>query len=228
MLHISSAQSTSGLKPTRRRHWAKKLVTGLGALLALTTISLRLLGGLQVGDLGGGSRLNMSGLQAAWAKGDIVVLVRHAERCDRSDNTCLADADGITINGSETSKSVGQHLKSLGLEHATVISSPETRTHQTAYFMFGKAAETQEWVRECDKNFTDKVLAHKKAGSNLVLITHSGCIDQFQRRMHVLGGQRASDYNQAFFISVGPAGKPKMLGSINASAWQSVLARAQP
>ncbi len=32
------------------------------------------------------------------------------------------------------------------------------------------------------------VQAHKAGGENLILITHSGCIDQFERKVGVPGG----------------------------------------
>ncbi|WP_166359507.1 histidine phosphatase family protein [Pseudomonas akapageensis] len=202
---------------------AKKLF----ALLALTAATLWLSGCTRIEDLDSGAQMTKTGVYAGWAKGEIIVLVRHAERCDRSDNPCLADADGITIKGSETATQVGQGIKSLGLDQATILSSPETRTKQTAYSMFGKPADTQEWLKECDQDFTGKLLAHKQAHRNLVLITHSGCIDHFARDMKVSGGQRSSDYTEAFFISVDELGKPKILGSVNAAAWQRVLAKAE-
>lgn len=197
------------------------------ALIALATAAIWLPGCSRIEDLASGDQMTKAGVYAGWTKGEIIVLVRHAERCDRSSNPCLADADGITVIGSETARQVGQGIKRLGLEQATILSSPETRTKQTAYAMFDKPADTQEWAKECDKDFTGKLLAHKEPKRNLVLITHSGCIDHFARDMKISGGQRESDYTEAFFISVDDLGKPKILGSINAAAWQRVLAKAE-
>ena len=63
------------------------------------------------------------------------------------------------------------------------------------------------------------MLAHKKAHENLVLITHSGCIDQFQRKLGVRAGQRDSAYTQAFFVKVDGKQAPRILGSLDAMDW---------
>jgi phosphohistidine phosphatase SixA len=223
MLHVVGSHTAVAIQSKRR---TSPLGKKLCAIIALAAATLWLTGCSRIEDLGASDKMAKAGVYAGWAKGEIVVLVRHAERCDRSENACLADADGITVKGSEASKEVGQGIKSLGLEHTTILASPETRTKQTAYYMFGKAAETQEWIRDCDKSFTGKLLAHKEPKQNLVLVTHSGCIDHFARDMNVSAGQRSSDYAQAFFISVDDQGKPKILGSMNAAQWQGILAKA--
>ncbi|MCV8014139.1 hypothetical protein ODR15_21395 [Escherichia coli] len=39
-----------------------------------------------------------------------IFLFRHGERCDRSDNLCLSDADGITLLGAEQAVNNGEML----------------------------------------------------------------------------------------------------------------------
>ncbi|WP_258365173.1 histidine phosphatase family protein [Pseudomonas syringae] len=84
-----------------------------------------------------GENMAMSGLYASWEKGDVMVLVRHGERCDRSSNDCLGASDGITRYGSSVSTDVGRSFSELGLAQTDVITSPLTRTAQTAQAMFG-------------------------------------------------------------------------------------------
>ena len=50
-------------------------------------------------DFGLESPAGMTALAASWAKGEVVVLVRHAERCDRSTAPCPDTPDGITADG---------------------------------------------------------------------------------------------------------------------------------
>lgn len=216
------------LPVTQRR---KRVPRGAKMILALvvgfTALGLWLASGPQVKDLGVANNMAKAGLQAHWAKGEVVVLVRHAERCDRSKAECLGASDGITVDGSLAAAAAGAGLQQLGLQHAQVFASPLTRTRQTAEFMFGKAADTQDWLAQCDKGFAGDVVAHKVAGKNLVLVTHSGCVDQFERHLHVPGGERSSAYAQALFATVDGTGKARILGSMNAAQWRQVQAQAQ-
>ncbi|RMN76753.1 hypothetical protein ALQ53_04112, partial [Pseudomonas cannabina] len=47
---------------------------------------------VHVVNLGAGNNLKVSGLRDQWLRGDVVVMIRHAERCDRSTNPCMASA----------------------------------------------------------------------------------------------------------------------------------------
>lgn len=211
--------------PTRRRKpSARTLLIGLCVLVALASVTTWVATRTRVVDLAGDNQMNRSGVYNEWAKGAVIVLVRHAERCDRSSNPCLDDPSGITIAGSQEAKNVGDGLETLGLGNAKLLSSPEVRTRQTAHFMFGKAIDTEEWIQECDQTFTESTLAHKTPNQNLVLVTHSGCIDHLERQLKVSGGERSSEYASALFISVGANGKPRILGQMNAHEWGKLLA----
>ncbi len=173
-------------------------------------------------DLGVGNNLIKSGLKEQWRQGSVVALVRHAERCDRSANPCLGDAEGITVNGSNAAIAVGTGIRQLGLEKVRIIASPSTRTRQTADLISGRAVPTQDWVAECDDGFKDAVLTHKSRNENLILITHSGCIDHFERLMGVRAGQRSSVYMQTIFVQVDGSHEPRILGSLNAAQWKAL------
>ncbi|HCS46020.1 MAG TPA: histidine phosphatase family protein [Pseudomonas sp.] len=173
-------------------------------------------------DLGAGNNMIKSELKEKWVQGSIVALVRHAERCDRSANPCLGDAEGITVNGSNAAIAVGTGLRQLGLDKARMIASPSTRTRQTADLISGRAVTTQDWVSECDSAFKEAVLAHKSRNENLILITHSGCIDHFERQMGVRAGERSSAYTQTLFVKVDGIHDPRILGSLNAAQWKEL------
>lgn len=192
------------------------LILGLGALafwfLTTTTVI----------NLGVGQNMLKSELPELWMHGDVVVMVRHAERCDRSGNPCLGSSDGITVKGGYAALAVGAGLQQLGLGKAELIASPLIRTRQTADFIWGREVAIQHWLSECNSGFKDAVLEHKRPGKNLVLITHSGCIDQFERKMDVRAGARSSAYTEAFFVQVDGVHSVKMLGSLAAAAWKDM------
>lgn len=178
-------------------------------------------------NLSSDTQLRDNGVYADWAKGEIILLVRHAERCDRSANPCLDDSSGITRAGSQAAALVGSGVQHLGLARTDVLSSPEVRTRQTAHFMFGTLPRSEDWVQQCTPGFTSQAMAHKAADRNLVLVTHSGCIDQLERQLGVRAGERSSAYTEAVFVSVGDNGKPRILGRMNAPQWRQLLATVQ-
>jgi broad specificity phosphatase PhoE len=157
-----------------------------------------------------------------WHTGEIVVLVRHAERCDRSSNPCSGPADGITDAGSKAASDLGQRYEQLGMEQTDVFTSPVTRTAQTSHFMFGKDAVTQNWLATCGAGLRNDVVAHKRSHHNLLLVTHSGCISDFEAQT---GFQHAatSEYVSSLFIGIDANGELEVLGILNAEDWPSLL-----
>ncbi|WP_121103061.1 histidine phosphatase family protein [Pseudomonas sp. WPR_5_2] len=157
----------------------------------------------------------------SWEAGEVVVLVRHAERCDRSSNPCLGPADGITRAGSDAAAAVGQGLVRLGMTQADVLSSPLTRTAQTAHYMFGSDAQTQEWLATCGSTWRNDIVAHKRAHRNLVLVTHSGCIGDFEA-LNGFKNAAKSEYGSSLFVRIDNKGQLQVLGIMNAEDWRSL------
>ena len=62
---------------------------------------------------------------------------------------------------------------------------------------------------------------------NLVLVTHSGCIDHVERQLKVPGGERSSEYASALFVSMNSDGKARILGQLNANEWRNVVANTR-
>ncbi|SEI19284.1 Phosphohistidine phosphatase SixA [Pseudomonas asplenii] len=166
--------------------------------------------------------MHSTGVYAHWKAGDMIVLVRHAERCDRSSNPCLGPADGITQLGNHSASDVGNALQHIGMANTDVLSSPTTRTTQTARAMFGKTALTADWLLSCGPSLGQDALAHKAAHRNLVLVTHSGCIDDLEKQLGYRHPNK-SEYTSSVFVSVGADGQLSLLGTLNAEDWQSVL-----
>lgn len=173
-------------------------------------------------DLGVGNRLLTSGLLASWRDGNVVVLVRHEERCDRSSNPCFGPADGLTIHGTQQAKEIGKAFKTLGMESADILSSPTTRTAQTSQFMFGKTLLSPGPLAICGDAMGEEILSHKQPGRNLVLITHSACINDFEQ---ALGYPHAvtAEYGSALFVEVLGNGHFKTLGIMNSVDWPAAI-----
>ncbi|WP_455926000.1 lipopolysaccharide core heptose(II)-phosphate phosphatase PmrG [Pseudomonas putida] len=205
--------------PLRRR----TLAIALAAVAASASLTGWALHPTGPADLSDGKTMRHSGLKAAWQAGNVAVLVRHGERCDRSDGACLGDADGITLDGSRVASDVGNDLQAMGMTQAQVLTSPLTRTRQTAMFMFGAAATPQNWLADCRKTILSDVVAHKQPGHNLVLVTHSECINALEKQAGIRGGS-GPGYASALFVTVDPiTGASHVLGAVNPSQWTRML-----
>ena len=162
-------------------------------------------------------------LAQSWAKGDVIALVRHAERCDRSSKPCLGPLDGITERAVRTAQVVGADFKQLGLNKVDIYSSQMTRTRQTANAMFTRPVAAQDWLFDCRGSILHDALKHKVAGRNLVLITHSECMDALVSDLHA-ATNTSFGYATALFINAdGAQGGPQMLGYIEPEHWSKVI-----
>ncbi|MCK3865334.1 histidine phosphatase family protein [Pseudomonas sp. B329] len=173
-------------------------------------------------DLGVGNRLVTSGVLASWRQGDLVVLVRHEERCDRSKNPCFGPVSGLTIQGTQRATELGKAFDSLGMEATDVLSSPTTRTAQTSLFMFGKTELSPGPLAICGDAMAEEILSHKKPSRNLMLITHSACMSDFQTSLG-FPHAAAAEYGSALFVKVLPNGKLEAMGTLKIQQWAAVL-----
>lgn len=210
-------------KPRSRRgyiKWLRKWWAGL-AVIALLLAGF-LLWPSSPRDLGVGNRLLSSQVLPSWRDGDLIVLVRHEERCDRSTNPCFGGPEGLTIVGTQRAQELGKAFLKLGMEGSDVLASPALRTAQTSHFMFGNAELTSGQQAICGAAIGEELLSHKQPGRNLVFVTHSGCIADFEK---TLGYPRAAfpEYGSALFVRVKANGKFETLGIMNNSAWPAVL-----
>ncbi len=203
----------------RYRNAAVVLVS---ALLVIPLV-LFLLRPAAVADLAHGNVTGAQALMTGWGKGDLIVLVRHVERCDHSTAPCLVGNDGITERSRSVAVGVGTHFQNLGLDKADIYNSPILRTAQTAGFMFNKVGTGEDWLIGCRGTMLRDALAHKVAGRNLILVTHSECMDQLEKDLHV--PTSTLGYGASLFISAETPQTPRMLGFIEASDWPTVTTR---
>ncbi|MFJ4145130.1 histidine phosphatase family protein [Pseudomonas sp. NPDC089734] len=174
-------------------------------------------------DLSQSHNLRKANILAHWAEGDLVVLVRHAERCDHSTNPCLGPSDGITRKGQGMALQLGNAFRALGLDKTDIFNSPLMRTAQTAHFAFNDASLDQDWLANCRHSLLDDIEQHKVAQRNMVLITHSECFNELEKSLKV-SARTVPDYGSALFVAVNKDNhSPRILGFLDAQDWKAVI-----
>lgn len=167
-------------------------------------------------------------LTDSWAKGDVIALVRHGERCDRSSAQCQGPMDGVTVRGLAAVQALGADFKQLGLSHTDIYSSLLTRARQTADAMFAHPVEAQDWLFNCRGSMLRDALKHKVAGHNLILVSHSECMDQLLMDMN-LSTSTTFGYGASLFIKTDGANEdPQMLGYIEPKDWKNIVPVVTP
>lgn len=168
-------------------------------------------------------------LETHWDQGNVVALVRHAERCDRSDNECLEGNSGITVPGMKEAIEVGKEFEHLPEQTTIIYNSPVKRTDQTAELMFGEATEEQAWLREgCKENLYSDIFKYKQEGKNLILVTHSTCIDRLgeleDNKLVQMDIHDKSTYNSSIFMTVNAQEQEAyVLGYLFADEWDQAF-----
>ncbi|MNP60800.1 hypothetical protein D3C76_1559180 [compost metagenome] len=94
------------------------------------------------------------------------------------------------------------------------------RTAQTSGYMFNKVDAGDDWLINCKGTMLRDALAHKVAGRNLILVTHSECMAQLQKDLEV--PTSTFGYGAALFVTAQALQAPHVLGFIEASDWHSV------
>ncbi|EOW3197454.1 hypothetical protein ACOV2G_004887 [Escherichia coli] len=83
-----------------------------------------------------------------------IFIFRHGERCDRSDNQCISDPNGITLVGAEQAINNGEIFNARISDYA-IYSTNTTRTIQTAKYFSGKAVTVLPELSVCDESIFD-------------------------------------------------------------------------
>lgn len=160
-----------------------------------------------------------SAFQQRWTQGNVILLVRHMERCDRSSAPCLGAADGITARAGELAKSLGDTIARYGLATTDIYSSPLTRTAQTADLMFDHPVARQDWLYSCkDGDMLSHIRQHKAEHRNLVLVTHSECFDRLRENLHLTEGD-TPEYGETLVLFDNAANSPRIAGEIETRDW---------
>lgn len=176
-----------------------------------------------IADLSEEHRHYTGELLQSWREGKVIALMRHLERCDKHDVPCLTDdPEGLTARALPVGQALKEDFAQLGLDRAIIYNSPFSRTAQTEMLVFDDAGEDRDWLVHCELDFLNQALANKPAESNLILVTHSHCINRVQE---VLGyADEDPHYGSVVFLSLADAsGQPKVLGFLDADDWYPTL-----
>lgn len=209
---------------SRRRH--KRLALGAKWLLVVAMIGLLvwlatvLWGPAKARDLSTGDPADVSRLVSEWHTGGVIVLVRHLERCSRVDAACLGPATGITARSAQVGATLAEEFRELGLDSVDIFNSPLVRTVQTADLLF-EASVVEDWLYKCEDSFLEDAMRRKVDGRNLILVTHSSCMDESEQALQLSDVE--FDYGTALFISAGKGGRGRALGFIDATDWDLVF-----
>ena len=163
-----------------------------------------------------------SNMLEEWQEGDLIVFVRHLERCSRVDAACMADEPtGITQRSSTLGLEMRAQLAGLGLTATDVYSSPLTRTSQTSSLLFAEPTANEDFLYQCKKNFVQDALAKKIPGRNLVLVTHSSCLDAVNANYAY--AEVDYKYGASVILNVESLTEQNVLGFVDADDWLLTL-----
>lgn len=115
----------------------------------------------------------------------VVFLFRHGERCDRSENQCLNDKRGITVNGADDAGRQGEVFKKY-FNHFSLYSTNTVRTIQTATYFAGTSPRVDENISVCnDSLIIEKINYLLTHSENLpvVIFTHNHCLLYLAKKM---------------------------------------------
>lgn len=176
-------------------------------------------------DLSYSERADIESLLSEWRDGDLIVVMRHLERCDRYDFPCLRDdPGGITARSVSVAQALREDFFQLGLNNADIYYSPMTRTAQTSELLFDQA-RVQDWLYQCRRagDLFDSAIRNKSPGRNLVLVTHSSCIDKFENALGF--DSDLPQYGASIFVHADDEPiRPRLIGFVDPDDWDRVFA----
>lgn len=176
----------------------------------------------EIPDLSEESRYELPNLSAQWESGEMIVLLRHLERCDKEDYPCLQGTEGVTARSVEVGNVLAENFTQLGLDKTVIYNSPLTRTAQTETIVFGDMGDDKDWLYKCRESMLNDALEHKVPGKNLILVTHSSCISAFEQELGY--DSETPEYGTSLFFTQGSEpGSLDVLGFLDADDWEMAL-----
>ena len=116
---------------------------------------------------------------------------------------------------------------------AIIFNSPVKRTSQTAQFMFPGRSTSQEWLhKSCKNEFLEDIFKHKQDGLNMILVTHSTCINNLRSLDHkkFIPVDAGEDKNYALTVFLTIPKEPEVafvLGYVNVQDWENLSHKKQ-
>ncbi|CAH0270222.1 Lipopolysaccharide core heptose(II)-phosphate phosphatase [Pseudomonas sp. Bi70] len=216
------------LRPVRRLYYKLSARQRRGALVACMAVSFTTAVGAfvmhppEIEDLSEEHSNEVPNLLTRWKEGDVIVLLRHLERCDKEDYPCLEGTEGITSRSVPMGGWLAEGFGQLGLAKTDVYNSPLTRTAQTEELVFNDLGIDKDWLYKCRETMLKDALEHKMPGKNMVLVTHSSCISAFEQSLGY--DTETPEYGTAvFFTKSADSDSLKVVGFLEADDWKRVL-----
>ena len=97
-------------------------------------------------------------------------------------------------------------------------ASDQLRAVQTTSSMFGRTPQEQSWLYKCEGSMLEQALQHKVAHRNLILVTHSECIEDLEHSVSVKD-PATPDYASTLFVLSEKDQTPRLLGYLDADQW---------
>lgn len=203
------------------RQRKRALIWSLGASLAVFVGAL-ISHSPEIADLSEEGRHKLPSLLTQWENGDVIVLLRHLERCDKEDYPCLEGTKGVTSRSVAVGNVLADSFAQLGLGKADIYNSPLTRTAQTEAIVFDDVGIDKDWLYKCRETMVSDALQHKVPSKNLILVTHSSCISAFERELGYDSDKPAYG-TSLFFVHSSESGSWDVLGFLDADDWSVAL-----
>lgn len=176
----------------------------------------------EIADLSEEGRHQLPALLTKWESGDVIVLLRHLERCDKEDHPCLEGTKGVTARSVAVGDVLAASFSRFGLDKTDIYNSPLTRTAQTEAIVFGDVGEDEDWLYKCRETMLHDALQHKVPNKNLILVTHSSCISAFEQALGYDSDTPA--YGASLFFTQGSEPNSlDVLGFLDADDWSVAL-----
>ncbi|WP_311007253.1 lipopolysaccharide core heptose(II)-phosphate phosphatase [Escherichia coli] len=127
----------------------------------------------------------------------IIFLIRHGERCDRSQNKCLSAHEGITVNGVNNAKEYGKVFNNMFPSYG-LYSTDTLRTVQTATFFSGGRTPIIPKMSTCDDDAINNILKISQKNKVTVIFTHNHCLSKIAKKMN--GWRLKPDYLETLVL----------------------------
>ncbi|QXQ20666.1 histidine phosphatase family protein [Pseudomonas tolaasii] len=187
-------------------------IFGAGFIAAVLFTYRAFLEGGMVAELSSNKQLAESGLSEEWKNGNVILLIRHEERCDLSGSPCLGPDDGITLSGGERAKEAGVRIKSyFGLSNSDIFTDSATSSIQTSDIMLGNSSPLPSREDICGVDIISRLLKFKVANKNIIVVTDKVCVIDLIK----YSGKRKSknlEYGSLLFAKVSRYNRLEIIG----------------
>ncbi len=162
-----------------------------------------------------------------WAEGDVILVQRHATKCLIETPNCPDGNERLTQLGRLESAALGDGLRATLGGAFEVRHSHLTRTHDTAVLAFGTSTRSRDLEKPCKETFNAHIRnVQPPAGGNLILVTHSSCINALRgrngRRLLGFNAGRSWNFGLSAFVERGADGHNEAIGCMRPVDWADV------